>query len=264
MGREEDLDRLYELFHRLESELDGMQRLKECDGYMDWPDRGVYFFFEPDESRETSDYPRLTRIGTHAVSAGSGTSLWNRLRTHRGALSGTYEGGGNHRGSVFRKRVGEALIERDGLQDDFPEWGEGNTADRDLRLEEQELEKRVSECIRNLPFLWTAVDDEPGPGSDRAYIERNAIPSRATTARNHSIHELTSGWDSKAPVRKSENPDCGTSIISTSPSTPHFWTRWRMQSTKRNPHSESRETARIDPGSAVLRQYTGIRSLLFR
>lgn len=175
MGREEGLDRLYELFHRLESELDGMQRLKECDGYMDWPDRGVYFFFEANETRETSDYPRLTRIGTHAVSAGSGTSLWNRLRTHRGALSGSYEGGGNHRGSVFRKRVGEALIERDGLHDDFPKWSEGSTAGRELRLEEHELEQRVSEYIRNLPFLWVAVNDEPGPDSDRAYIERNAI-----------------------------------------------------------------------------------------
>jgi hypothetical protein len=77
---------------------------------MNWPDRGIYFFFHPDETRESSDQLRVTRIGTHAVSEGSSTSLWDRLRTHRGAQRGTYEGGGNHRGSVFRKRVGEALI----------------------------------------------------------------------------------------------------------------------------------------------------------
>lgn len=29
--------------------------------------------------------------------------------------------------------------------------------------------------IRDLPFLWIGVPDQPGPESDRAYIERNAI-----------------------------------------------------------------------------------------
>jgi len=52
---------------------------------MDWPDRGVYFFFASDERRNAGDQLRITRIGTHAVSEGSSTSLWNRLRTHRGA-----------------------------------------------------------------------------------------------------------------------------------------------------------------------------------
>lgn len=48
---------------------------------MDWPERGVYFFFANDEYREGGDQLRLTRIGTHAVSSGSGTSMWNRLLT---------------------------------------------------------------------------------------------------------------------------------------------------------------------------------------
>jgi hypothetical protein len=26
-----------------------------------------------------------------------------------------------------------------------------------------------------MPFLWLAADDDPGPSSQRAYIERNAI-----------------------------------------------------------------------------------------
>lgn len=33
----------------------------------------------------------------------------------------------------------------------------------------------MSEVIRNMPFLWLAVDDEPGPASLRGKIERNAI-----------------------------------------------------------------------------------------
>lgn len=175
MDRNGDLDRFYQLLGRLENRVGGIKQLKHCDGYMDWPDRGIYFFFTNEEQRADGDHLRLTRVGTHAVSEGSGTTLWNRLRTHRGSLSGTYEGGGNHRGSVFRERVGEALIERHGLQDMYPEWSHGSSAGRELRLSELELEKRVSGYIRGLPFLWVAVDDEPGRNSDRAYLERNAI-----------------------------------------------------------------------------------------
>jgi hypothetical protein len=42
-------------------------------------------------------------------------------------------------------------------------------------MEELDMERRVSEYIRELPFLWVDVDDEPSPESDRAYIERNMI-----------------------------------------------------------------------------------------
>jgi len=175
MSRRDGLDRFYSLLDDLEATVGGKRRLANCDGRMNWPDRGVYIFFHPEEIRESSGQPRVTRIGTHAVSEGSSTSLWDRLRTHRGAQRSTYEGGGNHRGSVFRKRVGEAIIERDGLDEQFPEWGVGSSAGRELRMEELEMERRVSEYIRELPFLWVKVNDEPGPQSDRAYIERNAI-----------------------------------------------------------------------------------------
>ena len=120
MSQRDDLDQFYGLLDQLETNVGGKQQLSDCDGYMDWPDWGVYFFFASDERRTETDQFRLTRIGTHAVSQGSGTSLWNRLRTHRGTLSGTYEGGGNHRGSVFREHVGEALVERHDLHDEYP------------------------------------------------------------------------------------------------------------------------------------------------
>jgi hypothetical protein len=87
MSRRSDLDRLYELLDQLEATVGRKQRLGDCTGYMDWPERGVYFFFAEDKTRESTDQLRLTRIGTHAVSSGSGASLWNRLRTHRGANS---------------------------------------------------------------------------------------------------------------------------------------------------------------------------------
>lgn len=175
MSREADLDRLYELLIDLEDRVSGKHRLKSCTGYLDWPKRGVYFLFAHDEYRDTDDQHRLTRIGTHAVSSGSGASLWSRLRAHRGANSGTYAGGGNHRGSVFRKHIGKALIERHNLHAEYPYWGDGSSADPNRRLNEHDLERQVSDHIRDLPFLWIDVDDEPGPDSDRAYIEQNAI-----------------------------------------------------------------------------------------
>ena len=67
------------------------------------------------------------------------------------------------------------MVERHDLDDEYPEWGVGSSARRDLRLEELEMERRVSDYFRQLPFLWVDVPDEPSPGSDRAYIERNAI-----------------------------------------------------------------------------------------
>lgn len=193
MSRRDDITQFYRLLDQLDEKVGGKQQLGDCDGYMNWPDRGVYFFFATDEQRTNTDHLRLTRVGTHAVSEGSGTSLWNRLRTHRGALSGSYEGGGNHRGSVFRKRVGEALVERYDLHDEYPEWGEGSSAGRDLRLEELEMERRVSDYLRELPFLWVDVDDEPGPGSDRAYLERNAI-ALVSNYGKESIDPRSNGW----------------------------------------------------------------------
>jgi hypothetical protein len=84
---------------------------------MDWPDRGVYFFLEPGETRDSPDQMRVTRIGTHAVSGGSSTSLWDRFKQHYGTGSGSsnHPHHGNHRGSVYRKRVGEAIIEQNAI-----------------------------------------------------------------------------------------------------------------------------------------------------
>jgi len=175
MTRRSDIDRLYDLLERLEERVGGKRLLGDCNGRMDWPERGIYLFFSPDETRADDERLRITRVGTHAISRGSATSLWNRLRTHRGSFRGSYAGGGNHRGSVFRLRVGEAMIERDDLHDAFPKWGKGSSAAREQRLQELPHERRVSDYIRELPFLWVTVDDEPGPDSRRAYLERNLI-----------------------------------------------------------------------------------------
>ncbi|KXB07989.1 hypothetical protein AKJ58_01245 [candidate division MSBL1 archaeon SCGC-AAA385D11] len=175
MSRKEDVDRLYEILNELENAVGGKRKLENCDGRMDWPRRGVYFFFDPREERKSTDELRVTRVGTHAVSRGSETTLWDRLKTHRGTLSGKYAGGGNHRGSVFRKEVGRAIIAREGGEQKYPDWGEGSSAEPEVRKRELDMEKEVSKHIRNLPFLWIKINDKPGAGSKRAFVERNSI-----------------------------------------------------------------------------------------
>lgn len=167
-----DLERFYVALDTIRSRVGGERHLASCTGRMDWPQRGVYFFFEPGESRSVGAGLRVVRVGTHAVSIGSGTTLWNRLRTHRGAVAG----GGNHRGSIFRLHVGTALL----AWNDYPEevwhsWGRGNSAPKEVMRIEHDLECAVSEYIGKMPFLWLKADDEPGPVSIRKYIERNAV-----------------------------------------------------------------------------------------
>ena len=169
--RIDDLKRFYSVLTVLENRLGGTRRLSDCSGRMNWPGRGVYFFQEPGEHRsDTGDGQRIVRVGTHALKTGSGTKLWTRLSQHRGS---TRSGGGNHRGSIFRLIVGAALINRDGHV--YPTWGQGSSASREVRDSEQPMERVVSEVIRELPFLWLAIEDEPGPDSMRKFIETNTV-----------------------------------------------------------------------------------------
>ncbi|WP_456772122.1 DUF6884 domain-containing protein [Bradyrhizobium sp. USDA 4369] len=138
----------------------------------DLPTHGVYFFFDETQATQFSKIiPRLVRVGTHGVSAGSTATLRTRLRTH----FGTRAGQGNHRASVFRLHVGRAIIERENLQDQFPDWGKGQSASREITDREAALEARVSRYIANLRVLTIPVIDSAGKSSMRATIERQFI-----------------------------------------------------------------------------------------
>ena len=170
--RLEYLQEFYLLLGRLESASGGARLLGDCTGRQDWPRRGIYFFMEPGEERtDTGSGPRIVRVGTHALKAGSSTSLWTRLAQHRGQAR---SGGGNHRGSIFRLIVGTALIARDGIA--CASWDDRRpSAPAAVRAGERALEQEVSRTIGAMPFLWLAVDDDPGPDSARGFIERGAI-----------------------------------------------------------------------------------------
>lgn len=97
-----------ELYEELSNvaEKQGLHTLRQVLSSGKLPKQGVYIFFEgAEQSAFSTRLPRIVRIGTHAVSAGSKTALRTRLRTHFGTKSGN----GNHRGSIFRLHVGEAI-----------------------------------------------------------------------------------------------------------------------------------------------------------
>lgn len=193
MSRIDDLRQFYRLLGQLERACGGVRTLAAAHGRLNWPERGVYFFFEPGEHRSHSgEGLRVVRIGTHAVSDGSKTKLWNRLSQHQGTVK---SGGGNHRGSIFRLILGEAIAVRDPSQS-VPTWGQGSSAVRNVRDGEIELEQRVSEAIRIMPFLWLSIDDPPSRASDRAYIERNAIAllSNFGETTGTKIDPPSAGW----------------------------------------------------------------------
>ena len=209
-----DTDRFYDLLRQIEDGVGGRRRLAECTGRTGWPRRGVYFFFEPGESRGRSrGGDRIVRVGTHALKAGASTTLWNRLRAHRGVAK---SGGGNHRGSIFRGIVGRALARRCGCP--LPgSWGIGGSpseAARRLGLgssaavkdAEAIMEWCVSAYIGQMPFLWLSVPGKPGPRSIRGYIERNAIAllSHAhTAAANRPSFQWLGNYSNRSKVRAS-------------------------------------------------------------
>ena len=100
-------------FYRILDRLGPPRQLKDLAGC---PAQGVYFFFEDGENRPNGSR-QVVRVGSHALTATSKTTLRTRLMQHRGQLTGHNPGGGNHRASVFRHHVGAAIIRREDLPD---------------------------------------------------------------------------------------------------------------------------------------------------
>ncbi len=171
-----DLDRFYSILATLEASGEQGHNLASYSGRSGLPKRGVYFFREPGEFR-TADpiVPRIVRVGTHAVSANSKSTLWGRLRAHLGTRSG----GGNHRGSIFRLHVGEALLARGEMK--IASWGGGSSIPPKVRNDSRAMaaetawEQKVSAYIGAMSVVWVDVPDDPGVNSMRGYIEKNAI-----------------------------------------------------------------------------------------
>ena len=75
-----------------------------------------------------------------------------------------------------------------------------------VKREEADLERRASEYIGRMPFLWLDIDDPPGPASQRGLIERNAISllSHATArASDPPSSRWLGAFSDREPVRSS-------------------------------------------------------------
>lgn len=81
-----------------------------------------------------------------------------------------------------------------------PSWGAGSTPRQaatklgisldDLADGERPVELEVSRYVGDMPFLWVAIDDDPGPKSQRGIVERNAL----------GLLSNYSGWPSDVPT----------------------------------------------------------------
>jgi hypothetical protein len=199
MSRLTDVRRFYELLERLRELIGGPWELASFGRWRALPDRGAYFFFEETELRRQSGAGlRVVRVGTHGLSAGSHSTLQQRLRQHRGLASGS----GNHRGSIFRLLVGQALLARGdfgpcaswGIKSDAGKAGLALGIDREAVLvSEDEIEKAVTQYIGRMPFLWLDVEDAPGPDSLRGMIERNSI-ALLSNLRRTPIDPASNQW----------------------------------------------------------------------
>ncbi len=175
MGHSEDtapseLRSFYAALAELEARLGGLISLDTCTSRDLAGALGVYLIFENGETRSGSGTgPRVVRVGTHGLGAGSKGTLWDRLSQHRGSASG-----GNQRGSILRRHIGAALMEAGAIAA-VPGWRAGSTAVPEQRAAERDAEAAVSRAIGEMRFLWLRVDDPAGPDSERGYIERNSI-----------------------------------------------------------------------------------------
>lgn len=169
------LDRFYGLMTRLRAQPGQGRPLRELPAASLLPARGVYFFFETGEMRTDALTPRVVRVGTHAVSLHSRSTLRGRLRQHLGTRSGD----GNHRGSIFRRHVGMALLAKAGAT--VATWAVGTSPPASLKTDpsalqvEREWEVRVSQYVGAMPVCWLSVPGEPRADCDRARLERNSI-----------------------------------------------------------------------------------------
>lgn len=200
MKRLDHIKRFYELLDVIRKKFGGLKELQQCHGRMPWPRGGVYFFSENGEMRMHSGLGlRVVRVGTHALTQKSKSSLWGRLSQHKGSEAGS----GNHRGSIFRLIVGAALKRRD-KHEGLDSWGIGASLtaasertgmDRNnIKCRELVLERLVSQAIGQMPFIFLPVEGASDSPLLRAYIEKNAIALLSNRGRTDLIDPPSKGW----------------------------------------------------------------------
>lgn len=192
-SRKDVLDRFYELLWDLEKSF-GYHDFANLDSWKlasDFPSAGVYFVFEEGELRAGhSDWHRVTRVGTHWVSAvkpNSKATLAQRLLNHYGRSDGT---GGDS--SIFRVHIGSALTGRA----DWADLGESCAGD---------IPSQVSSYMRErMGFVILPIDDPPSKDSLRRKIEVGAVALLSNYNFNSdlAIDPASVGWIGRQCITK--------------------------------------------------------------
>ena len=157
----------------------GLFTLKDADGRHPWPKQGVYFFFDPSEPIPMPGLPgRIVRIGSHGVASNTNSTLWGRLKQHRGSQK---SGGGNHRGSVFRWHIGSAIK---GMP---VSWLDRKASTHEVGHLEHNHECLVSDYIRQLPFTVIEIPGIPRKDCQRAIFESECISYLSWAGHNGLI-----------------------------------------------------------------------------
>jgi hypothetical protein len=197
-AQQDDTDRFYALLHDLSDRVGGPRRLNDTSPQR-WPAQGVIFFCEEGEDRHWDSHGsqgsqgsqgshRVVRVDTHALTQKSTTTLWQRLCAHRGCVSGSRPGGGDHRTSNFRMRVGTALLSRGEWPAAVRQGWSDKRAGFAARDGEYLLEVAVTEHIGGMRFLWLAARDR----NDRALIAGNTIA--LLSRRSGGLDQPSAQW----------------------------------------------------------------------
>jgi hypothetical protein len=194
MNRRVMIEDFYKIITELKDVLGGTWYIPSFSKKTALPPQGVYFYFEPGELREKSTELRITRIGTHAISNKSKTLLIDRILHDRGTVNGPRIGGGYHRKSVFRRHIGNAIINKNDEVMKYVNWDIKIGVPRESRIDEQIIEKKVSSYIHKMPILWLAVPGNSHKNNMRAFIESNSIALLSNYLKNEKIDSPSKNW----------------------------------------------------------------------
>ena len=220
----------------LRDQIGGPYYLGDVNGRLEWPDRGVYFFFSPasDLRQMPSTKWRLSRIGTVGVSTGSSNTLWNRLRQHRGNVRGKYAGGGNHRGSIFRLHVGRALIEKHGWHDEYPTEASRISTPRRLLFASRNTNSN-SACRSTsgiCRFCGLTFRASPDPSATEPRLSQT-LSRWCRGIVDLQDRQTSIGLDITRRNLRCISLDCGTCDTSPTHLTPRSWTSYQSISRQR-------------------------------
>ena len=135
--------------------------------------------------------PRIVRVGTHELTSGSATTLWNRLSQHKGSTAGRRAGGGNHRGSILRlhRPWSRPPVEMADPKTWHGTWGKATPA----RMTFSKRNISTKCVVSAVTVLWLDVPDEPGPLSARGVVGAGSI-GLSSRRSNELADPARSSW----------------------------------------------------------------------